>query len=238
MISSVALVCACVLPSTIDALTITEIMFDAEGSDVGHEWVALYNDTAVAVPLTTWRMVVDGKRHKIREGAGGSSLPPATTAIIADDAARYLSDHSGYTGLVYESSFALPNDGALITIVDENKKVVAEKSYHAAPKQTHAEVITPQKVTKKSRSKETPTTIIREQTDTDSDTELVETSQNSSITSTSTSQTAASAMGVSTTSMWMVGASMLGLVGVGAALTSRKKQKDEWHIADLSDDAV
>lgn len=86
-VASVVLTVAVVsLPGTAAAgLFISEIMYDALGSDTGTEWVEVYNDGTMAVELSQLRLADSKGAHKIVAASGGSMLAPGGRAIIARD---------------------------------------------------------------------------------------------------------------------------------------------------------
>lgn len=95
---------------------ITEIMYDlAEGSDSGREWIEVYNSGA-AINLKDFVIFETGKKHKISSAGGETTLSPNMYAVIADNAEKFKIDHSGYTGLLFDSAFSLNNTGESISL--------------------------------------------------------------------------------------------------------------------------
>lgn len=117
-------------------LVINEIMYDLSGSDAGHEWIELYNGGTSSVQLVggsgqgSFRFN-DGSNHLLAETALSGTLAIAAGgyAIIADDAAAFISDHPGYSGTVIDTSMSLPNTGGAAKIVDGAGNIIDSVSY-------------------------------------------------------------------------------------------------------------
>lgn len=111
-------VCLVVLiPSLVSAqVVVSEIMYDAEGADAGHEWIEVFNAGSTSVPLTEWKLFEANSNHKITAVSGGDSLAPGAYAIIADNAATFLTDHTSYAGVLFDSTFSLSNTGESLSI--------------------------------------------------------------------------------------------------------------------------
>ncbi len=123
VVPTIALLLA-LLPSAARAsgeLIVTELMYDAPGSDVGAEWVELYNASAgpiTIVPGTgagSWR-INDGSNHVIRIAQGDPVVPPGSLFIIAASSSAFLAAHPNYVGTLATSSLALPNGGGTVGI--------------------------------------------------------------------------------------------------------------------------
>src|SRR3989344_1146156 len=56
------------------AVLITEIMYDLEGADQGHEWIELTNTGNAAVDIGSWRLFEQGVNHKLTLAAGAASV--------------------------------------------------------------------------------------------------------------------------------------------------------------------
>ena len=95
-------------------LIITEIMYDPAGSDTDHEWVEIYNAGADVVTIIdgsstdSWRFN-DGSNHTLTFVQGNLTIPASGTAILASDAATFLTDHPGFTGTVLDTVMSLNN---------------------------------------------------------------------------------------------------------------------------------
>lgn len=111
----------------------TEIMYDLSGTDDKHEWVEIYNTTNTVINITDdWRFF-DGSNHTLTIIQGGPSLAAKSTAIIADDAITFLSDHPGFNGQLFDSVVKLNNEGEEIKLsIDGGSNWLASVTYSAA----------------------------------------------------------------------------------------------------------
>lgn len=105
------------IPSSVIAQVVTEVMYDLrEGSDSGREWIEVYNAGTISIDLATWKIVENGKNHKLTivQGSFGSG----SFAIIADNAQKFKADHPEYSGALFDSAFSLNNKGETIALAD------------------------------------------------------------------------------------------------------------------------
>jgi len=132
MRSRLALVIVFLLfPSSAIAQVVTEVMYDLrEGTDSGREWIEVYNAGSASLDLTKWRIVENGKNHKITAVAG--SFDPGSFAIIADNAEKFTADHPEYAGTLFDSAFSLNNKGETIALVDAAGKESDSVMYTSA----------------------------------------------------------------------------------------------------------
>lgn len=87
----------------------TEVMYDLEGADSEREWVEVCNLGTDTVDLSGWKFFENGTNHGLTEASGGASLSAGSCAIIADNASTFLSEHGGFSGVLFDSSFSLAN---------------------------------------------------------------------------------------------------------------------------------
>lgn len=99
-------------------VSITEVMYDLEGSDKGREWVEIYNNGSESVDILEWRFVEGGKNHLLKEGG---PIPSQSYAIIADDRVVFMSEHPGVSVPVFDSVTSLSNEGEVIALLNEEK---------------------------------------------------------------------------------------------------------------------
>lgn len=114
--------------ATGDDLIITEIMYDPDGTDTGHEWVELYNpgDNSVEIKsgscsTTCWRFIDQFKndlpdathRHTFSENA---IVKPKDFLIVASDKEKFKETYPVFTGNLIKSSFSLSNDGSTLAL--------------------------------------------------------------------------------------------------------------------------
>ncbi len=111
------------VPSSLFAqVVITEIMYDLPGgSDTGREWIEVRNRGLETVPLASYVLLDSGARHSLRSVRGEAVLLPGDYAVIASDATLFLQDWPQYTGQLFDSAFALSNDGEEIGIINSGE---------------------------------------------------------------------------------------------------------------------
>lgn len=98
-------------------VVISEIMYDLQsGSDSGREWVEVFNAGASSVHFTDWKFYEANTNHGITAVQGGETLASGAYAIIADDPTKFLADHPGYSGQLFDSAFSLGNTGEMLAI--------------------------------------------------------------------------------------------------------------------------
>ncbi|HET8581154.1 MAG TPA: lamin tail domain-containing protein [Candidatus Paceibacterota bacterium] len=124
---------ACGAPLVVSAqAVISEIMYDPDGTDAGHEWVEVFNAGASAVPLTEWHFYENETDHRISAVQGGSVLAPGAYAVIADNPALFLTDHPGFAGQLFDSAFSLSNSGEPLALHDAQDVTADAITYDAA----------------------------------------------------------------------------------------------------------
>lgn len=98
------------------ALEITEIMYDAEGSDPEHEWIEITNTGKSAVDLSQFRFFEGGVNHKLKIVQGSAIVQASTSAIIAENAESFKDDWPKYAGTLFDSAFSLSNTGESLAL--------------------------------------------------------------------------------------------------------------------------
>ena len=121
------------IPHFSDALTITEIMYNPEGSDSGHEWIEVYNEKNSVIDITD-----DIRLLKIRDESGvedrhiiqpgeNNNVCGGEIIILAQNIDTFRSDYSEYSGKVFKSSFNLRNSKSnTIKIIDTAGDIVMD----------------------------------------------------------------------------------------------------------------
>lgn len=96
-------------------VVITEIMYDLKtGSDSGREWIEVYNSSSGAVDLSKWKVFENNKNHAIKKVEG--SFGSGSFAVIADNPAKFKSDHPDFSGALFDSAFSLNNKGESVAL--------------------------------------------------------------------------------------------------------------------------
>ena len=113
------------------SVVINEIMYDLEGADGGREWVEVFNNGSEAVDLSGWRLYEADVNHKINliKETDNFILPANAFAIIADDAAKFLTDWPNFSGVIFSSSFSLSNTGENLILRDSELADIDNISY-------------------------------------------------------------------------------------------------------------
>ncbi len=98
-------------------ISISEIMFDPEGSDSKREWIELYNAGPDAVNIAEWKYA-DKANHALNVppkngGVGSMMIAPGRYFILASDAATFVAEHPGIS-IVIDTTMSLNNSGATI----------------------------------------------------------------------------------------------------------------------------
>jgi hypothetical protein len=104
----------------VQALMVTEIMYDVEGTDADREWVEIFNDGESSVDLSQYRLN-DGANHVLNAppangGQGSLTFPANSYAIIAANAETFLSEHPGFSGTVIDTVLSLTNTGDTVAM--------------------------------------------------------------------------------------------------------------------------
>lgn len=116
-------------PKFIFAMQINEIMYDAPGTDTGHEWIEVYNNSQEEIDLINWRFFENSVAHELTLISGASKIPAGSYAIIASDASLFLSDYPDFSGTLFDSVFSLVNTGEVLALIDPNGNKIHEVSY-------------------------------------------------------------------------------------------------------------
>ena len=98
-----------------EALVISEIMYDPQGTNDGRHWIEVFNDTGDPVDLTTWKFFEANVNHGIVLFQGGPTLPAGSYAVIADNPVKFKADYE-YAGILYDSSFSLSTGGEALSL--------------------------------------------------------------------------------------------------------------------------
>lgn len=107
---------------------ITEVMYDVPGTDTGREWIEIENTSTSSIDLGTWKLFEANTNHKISPVDLGI-VPVGAFAVIADVPDKFRADNPGYSGLLFDSTFSLGNDGETLIIRDENGVDVDSVAY-------------------------------------------------------------------------------------------------------------
>jgi len=112
-------------------LIITEVMYDPEGTDTGHEWVEVYNNNPDSITIksgssaTSWRFIdqfqnnLPSTSHK-HTFSGDITVKSHEFLIISNNPDIFQQDYpdNDFTGKVVKASFSLPNSESTIALSD------------------------------------------------------------------------------------------------------------------------
>ncbi len=99
---------------------ITEIMYDFPGTEGSgeHDWIEVHNNSAGIIDLSTFKLFEAGTNHGIKSIQGLPTLSPGAFAVVASNAATFLTDQpAGFNGQLFDSSFSLNSTSAGETLV-------------------------------------------------------------------------------------------------------------------------
>lgn len=113
----------------VDALVVTEIMYDAPGTDTGREWIEVYNDSSDSIQFTDWKLFEANSNHSLSTARGDGVLSAGEYAIVSVSGTDSLVGYESYTGDVYDSSFSLNNSGESFSFKTPSGSFVAQVTY-------------------------------------------------------------------------------------------------------------
>ncbi|MDP3958186.1 MAG: lamin tail domain-containing protein [bacterium] len=121
------------------SVSITEIMYDPAGSDIGsgsssasREWIEIHNDGDADVDISSFKFRENDTDHGLSLKQGSAVLSPGGYAVIASSDARFLEDFPAYGGALFDSSFSLHNTGETLAIKDAEGIVIDSVAYESA----------------------------------------------------------------------------------------------------------
>jgi hypothetical protein len=111
------------------ALVISEIMYDPQGSDTDREWVEVLNDTSATVDLSSYKFFENNTNHGLTSVQGSMILSPGAYAVIVDNPTKFLSDNSSFQGTLIDSTFSLSNTGEYLALKDGSGAIKDSVTY-------------------------------------------------------------------------------------------------------------
>jgi len=113
------LVCLCSSISlqarAFSAPRITEVFYDAAGSDDGREWIEVTNFADTPLRLETYTLVESGVNHRISEVSGGA-LGVGQSAVLTSNVAAFSAAYPGFSHPIFKTSFSLSNTGETLVL--------------------------------------------------------------------------------------------------------------------------
>jgi hypothetical protein len=135
------------------AVEITDVMYDPPGSDTGREWVEVTNKGNASVDISKFKFLEGGVKHGLTLAQGEAVLAPGAKAIFASDPLTFLSEHTGFAGTLFKSSFSLSNTGETLALINTKGEVENSLTYAAPPKPAPAPKTKSASSSKKSTAK-------------------------------------------------------------------------------------
>lgn len=118
------------IPNVYSEIIFSEIMYNPEGSDSGHEWIEIYNNGSQIINIEGWKFFEDNTKHSLTQINSSYLIAPGVYCIIADEWDTFLSDYPGFKGCLFDSSWSsLYNSGEHLSIIDDNLVTIDEINY-------------------------------------------------------------------------------------------------------------
>lgn len=108
------------------SIEITEIMYDAEGTDTNHEWVEIYN-TGVSLDISEWYFYEADVHHRLIPD-GFAVLDSGERAVIVQNV-EIMRNLLGDTVNLVKSSFSLSNTGEELAMSNNSKIIQSSAVY-------------------------------------------------------------------------------------------------------------
>ena len=102
---------------------INEIMYDAQGSDTGKEWIEVLNYEWQPVDICGWKFFENGVAHKLNLARGFCTVSPGGYAVIVRDEVGFFEMYPWFRGTVFTSAFSLSNSGERIALKNGNREI-------------------------------------------------------------------------------------------------------------------
>ena len=116
-------------PPSSGMVMISEIMYSPDGTDAGHEWIEIVNDTGEPVNLLSWKFTDNSGDHILTLFAGDTIVPPGDFVIIADNPALFMGDWPGFAGTIFDSVVSLSNAGETLMLKNGAGDIVDDITY-------------------------------------------------------------------------------------------------------------
>lgn len=114
--------------SKAESLIFSEIMYDPQGSDIGYEWIEIFNRSTTTISIDNdWRFN-DGTNHIINSYNGSAEIIPGSFSIITTSATNFLNTYPNFTSPIFVSSFSLNNTNNTISLLQGNN-LITEQYY-------------------------------------------------------------------------------------------------------------
>lgn len=118
-------------------LEITEVMYDASGTDTNNEWIEVHNTGTNSLDLSTFSVAdFDTAWHfhtivpdTVSTLAGGAYAIITTSSKLPDFISNFRSKWNSINPLFFRASFSLPNESGEISTSSDKKSIESDISY-------------------------------------------------------------------------------------------------------------
>lgn len=114
----------------VNALEITEVMYDVEGTDTDREWIEIYNNQENSIDISTYKLFEANINHGLTLVQGEKNLSKGSYAVIVQNKDKFKIDYPSFSGIIFDSSFSLSNEGEIFSIKDGNLNVLDQVNYN------------------------------------------------------------------------------------------------------------
>lgn len=110
-------------------LIFSEIMYDPQGTDIGNEWVEIFNNSSSTINITSDFRFNNSSNHVMNLISGLSDINSENFFIITNNAQNFLNNYPDYSSALFESSFSLNNTSGIIKLL-QGTNLLAEQFYN------------------------------------------------------------------------------------------------------------
>lgn len=125
-------------PAT-QALQISEIHFDPDGSDTDREWIEVYNDGLSVIDLTEVKFFEANVNHGIdifnQPNSTEKNIAGGEYAVVVQNIDKFKADFPTYSGKIFKASFSLSNTGETLALKDKSGNILYSITYTESDKQ-------------------------------------------------------------------------------------------------------
>lgn len=118
--------------SAFSGVHITEILYDASGSDAGREWVEVTNFSNESTDIAKYTLQESNSNHRFSLFNGSAQLAPGQSAIITTNPAAFAAAYPHYEGTVLKAAFSLSNTGEAVMLKNASSTIVDSVTYTSA----------------------------------------------------------------------------------------------------------
>ncbi|MDD5649965.1 MAG: lamin tail domain-containing protein [Candidatus Nanoarchaeia archaeon] len=113
----------------VNALQLTEIMYNPIQTGSDHEWIEIYNDKNESINISNLKLYEGNTNHKLELKNGNDNLNYNEYAIIANKYDIFLQDFPSFNGNLFDSSFSLSDTNEFIALKYDNGTIIDSVNY-------------------------------------------------------------------------------------------------------------